>query len=43
MISAWMPTAKELAQLNEGFPILLHILGEQHPVVGMSIASAADA
>lgn len=38
MTSAWIPSEKELKQLNEGFPILLHIQGTMHPVVGMSIA-----
>jgi hypothetical protein len=37
MSSAWMPTPAELARLNAGAPIHLHIYGQGHPVVAMSV------
>jgi len=37
MSSAWMPTPEELARLNAGQPIHLHIYGQGHPVVSMSV------
>lgn len=37
MISAWQPTAAELARLQEGKPIFLHIQGSVHPVVALSV------
>ena len=42
MVSAWMPTPKELKQLNEGYPILLMIKGSLHPVVAMAIAGVNE-
>jgi hypothetical protein len=37
MISAWRPTPAELARLNEGEPIFLHIQGVVHPVVALTV------
>lgn len=37
MISAWRPTTAELAKLNAGDPLFLHIQGRTHPVVAMSV------
>lgn len=37
MISAWQPSEAELARLNAGKPLLLHIQGGTHPVVGLSV------
>ena len=37
MITAWMPKPEELERLNNGFPILLCIMGTRHPVVGLTI------
>ncbi len=42
MTSAWIPTEKELKQLNDGFPILLSIQGSRHPVVSMAIGGLAE-
>jgi hypothetical protein len=39
MTSAWMPTPEELARLNAGEPIHLHIYGAGHPVVALSVAN----
>lgn len=37
MSSAWYPTPEELKLLSEGQPIFLHIYGNSHPVVAMSV------
>lgn len=37
MISGWRPTESELAKLNAGEPLFLHIQGRSHPVVAMSV------
>ena len=37
MSSAWMPTPEELARMNAGQPIHLHIYGQSHPVVSMTV------
>lgn len=37
MISGWLPTPNELAKLNAGEPLFLHIQGRVHPVVAMSV------
>lgn len=36
MLSAWQPTAAELAKLNAGEPLFLWIQGRTHPVVAIS-------
>jgi hypothetical protein len=35
--SAWIPTRAELARLNDGQPIHLHVYASGHPVVGMTV------
>lgn len=42
MISGWLPTEAERKRIAEGAPIFLHIQGITHPVVAMSVGSAAD-
>ncbi|WP_063893075.1 hypothetical protein [Burkholderia ubonensis] len=37
MVSAWQPTAEELAALNAGAPIRLWIQGTNHPVVALAV------
>jgi hypothetical protein len=38
MLSAWEPTAEELALLNVGQSLYLWIRGYQHPVVAITVA-----
>jgi hypothetical protein len=40
MISAWRPNEAELKRLNAGEPLVLHIQGRSHPVVGMTVGNA---
>ena len=42
MISAWQPTADEQERITRGAPIYLHIQGERHPVVGMSVGEVSE-
>ncbi len=42
MMSAWLPTPKELEQLNAGYPIILSIGGNRHPVVSLVIGGFDD-
>ncbi len=42
MISGWRPTANELAKLNAGEPLWLHIQGQAHPVVAMTVGYEAN-
>jgi hypothetical protein len=37
MSSAWLPTPEELVLLNAGQPIHLHIYGDAHPVVMLTV------
>lgn len=37
MASVWMPDADELKRLADGAPIVLHILGQDHPPVMLTI------
>jgi hypothetical protein len=37
MVSAWQPTAAELARLNAGQPLYLGIQGTAHPVVFLKV------
>lgn len=39
--SAWHPTPEELALLNAGQPVQLHIYGNIHPVVSVTVAKNA--
>ena len=38
MVSSWQPTDDELARLNNGAPVYLHVVGEQHPPVMLSVS-----
>jgi hypothetical protein len=37
MASAWEPTPEELARLNAGAPIILHVIGIVHPPVDVRV------
>lgn len=37
MTSAWIPTPDEVERIKAGQPIHLHIYGNGHPVVAMSV------
>jgi len=37
MLSAWHPEPEELAALNAGGHVVLHIRGYSHPVVALSV------
>lgn len=37
MVSFWRPTPEELAQLNNGGLVALHVMGRTHPVVALSV------
>jgi hypothetical protein len=39
--SMWMPTPEELALLNAGQPVSLHVYGYTHPVVSVTVARNA--
>lgn len=39
-VSGWRPTEAELAKLNAGEPLFLHIFNDVHPVVAMSVGYA---
>lgn len=36
-ISAWKPSAEELATLNSGGVVVLHVFGTQHPPVWVGV------
>lgn len=36
-VTGWQLSPAELAKLNAGEPLFLHIFAEQHPVVGFSV------
>lgn len=38
MTSAWIPTPDELLRLNQGKAVFLHVYGQSHPPVGLSVA-----
>ena len=38
--SAWFPTPDELALLNAGRPVYLHIFGRGHPPVSLTVEVA---
>lgn len=40
MLSAWHPTPAELADIVNGAPILLYVVGTQHPPVAISVGVA---
>lgn len=37
MVSAWIPTAEEIARIREGAPIYLYIVGRVHPPVSVGV------
>lgn len=37
MVSGWVPTEAELAKLNAGEPLFLHITSDRHPVVALTV------
>jgi hypothetical protein len=37
MVSAWIPTDKEMAAIADGAPIHLRVLGEHHPPVEIEV------
>lgn len=41
--SAWMPSPEELALLNAGQPVQLHVYGALHPVVSLTVARNVNA
>lgn len=42
MQSAWMPDDEERAAIAAGAPVILFIIGDMHPVVGLTVGNAAD-
>jgi hypothetical protein len=42
MVSAWEPTPAELAALNAGAPVQLHIVGEGHPPVWLDVGGIPE-
>lgn len=37
MVSAWIPTAEEIAAIQAGAPIYLFVIGEMHPPVSLVV------
>lgn len=37
VLTFWRPTEEELAQLNRGHSICLHVLGRMHPPVSITV------
>ncbi len=37
MLTAWEPTPHEIELINRGAPVLLRLLGEQHPPVSITV------
>lgn len=42
MVTAWLPTPKELALLNAGAPVHVRILGTAHPPIMVGVGEAPD-
>lgn len=42
MISTWEPTQDELALLQAGAPVLLWVVGVQHPPVSLTVGALAE-
>lgn len=40
MCSFWRPDAEELAALNAGYPIVMMVYSQSHPVVAMGVEHA---
>lgn len=43
METAWLPTPDELARIAAGGPVILRVLGTQHPPVMLSVGPAPTA
>ncbi|MBI1214152.1 MAG: hypothetical protein GC190_22035 [Alphaproteobacteria bacterium] len=43
MQSAWLPTLEEIEAIRAGAPVILTIVGEVHPPVGVSVGEAPKA
>lgn len=43
LTSAWFPTPEELKNLNLGAPVLLRVIGQQHPPVMLDVGEAPTA
>lgn len=37
MVSAWVPTPEDIALIQAGAPIYLHVIGETHPPVSLVV------
>lgn len=37
MVSAWLPTEEELAALNAGASVIVHLQGEVHPPIRVEV------
>lgn len=37
MLSLWKPSEEELELLNQGYPLMLGIVGRQHPVIQIGV------
>jgi hypothetical protein len=42
MTTAWHPTPDEIARIVAGAPVYLHILGNAHPPVKLSVGDAPE-
>jgi hypothetical protein len=42
METAWEPTPDELARLNAGAPVILRVLGQQHPPVSLDVGEVPE-
>jgi hypothetical protein len=42
MVTAWLPTPKELEALNAGAPVHVRILGTQHPPIMVTVGDVPE-
>jgi hypothetical protein len=42
MVTAWHPTPKELAALNAGAPVHVHIVGTAHPPIRVEVGEIPE-
>jgi hypothetical protein len=42
MVTAWLPTPKELEALNAGAPVHVHILGTAHPPIMVDVGEVPE-
>lgn len=42
MVSSWQPTPEELARLNAGASVYLHVWGGGHPPVALSVGNPSE-